>query len=345
VVPQVIAGKKKIKLNWNSQDFSGVTFNLCFAPEEFADGGEGNCQSLKGGVFKAKVTAPLVIPQLIQDISYWFQLEARYTDGRRTLSEAVVGTPFGGLNDSGVDWCTDYNHDRTGTRAERMKRCEDLATSFPGQDAVYGRDAAAFARKLTKIGSGSAGFDFTKMCRNGEVAGEGKCPPNPVPGSGKNNWACTRDNTTGLLWEVKTASGLRGKDNTYTWFKQDASVNGGADGLKNGGRCEGSDCDTKSYVEAVNASGLCGVSDWRIPTKRELLSIVDNARFNPAIDKRYFPNSQSSHYWSSLPSADQDNSAWQVYFRFGEASPDKKSQGNLVRLVHGRTVTFGRENP
>ncbi len=234
---------------------------------------------------------------------------------------------------------------RTGTRLKKSQRCKKLAATYPGQDAVYGRDAAARVRKLAKIGIGSAGFDFTKMCRSGQVAGEGKCPPNPIPGNGFDNWACTRDNVTGLLWEVKMGSGLRNQENTYTWFNPDASVNGGEEGLKNGGSCEGSDCDTQSYVEAINALGLCGVSDWRLPTKRELLSIVDNGSLNPAIDTRFFPNTLSSHYWSSLPSADQNNSAWQVYFRFGEASPEEKSQRNPIRLVNGRTVTFGLDNP
>jgi hypothetical protein len=258
-----------------------------------------------------------------------------------------MGTPFGGLNDSGIDWCADDNTNRAreGTRTEKSGSCSAISATHPGQDAVSGRDAAARDRKLTKTGSGSAGFDFTKLCRSGEAAGEGKCPPNPIPGSGFDNWACTRDNTTGLLWEVKTDSGLRSHENTYTWFNPDAAVNGGAPGMKNDGKCEGSACDTKSYIQAINDLGLCGASDWRLPTKRELLSIVDNGRLNPAIDINFFPKTSSSHYWTSLPSADQKNSAWQVYFQFGEASPEEKSQRNRVRLVRGRTVTFGLDNP
>jgi hypothetical protein len=345
VILKTTAGKNKIKLNWNSQDFSEATFNLCQAREEIPRDGFGNCQALKGGVFKKQVTDPLIVSQPAHDIPHWFQLEASYASGRQTLSEVVIGMSFGGLNDTGIDWCTDGSRERAGTRAEKSKSCAAFAATHPGQDAVYGRDAAARTRKLSKTGTGSAGFDFTRVCRSGEAAGEGKCPPNPVPGSSFDNWACTRDNATGLLWEIKMDSGLRGKNNSYTWFNPEATVNGGEAGLKNGGSCVDIACDTQAYVQAINDLGLCGVSDWRLPTKRELLSIVDNGLLNPAIDSRFFPNTLSSNYWSSLPSADQNNSAWQVYFRFGEASPNKKSQRNHLRLVRGRTITFGLDNP
>jgi hypothetical protein len=150
---------------------------------------------------------------------------------------------------------------------------------------------------------------------------------------------------TGLIWEVKSARGLRGKDNTYTWNNTKTTKKDGASGVKNGGKCEGSDCDTLAYVQAVNEQRLCGANDWRLPTKRELLSIVDNSRFKPAVDTRYFPNTLPASYWSSSTYPDQENLAWQVYFLYGEAYPIEKKLSNPVRLVHGRTVTFGLNNP
>jgi hypothetical protein len=76
-----------------------------------------------------------------------------------------------------------------------------------------------------------------------------------------------------------------------------------------------------------------------------LLSIVDNSRFKPAVDTRYFPNTLPASYWSSSTYPDQENLAWQVYFLYGEAYPIEKKLSNPVRLVHGRTVTFGLNNP
>jgi hypothetical protein len=198
---------------------------------------------------------------------------------------------------------------------------------------------------LKKSGTGSAGFDFTKLCRNGDAAGEGKCPPNPLPGTGRTHWGCNRDNVTGLIWEVKTDSGLHNRNNTYSWFNPDKTVNGGDPGRQNGGSCTGSSCDTQAFVKEINTQSLCGFDDWRLPTRRELLSIVDNGKFDPAMDIRIFPNTSANYYWSSSPYADQEKMAWQVNFLFGEADPKEKSQANLVRLVRGWTATFGLNNP
>ena len=153
------------------------------------------------------------------------------------------------------------------------------------------------------------------------------------PRDGPENWACTLDNLTGLMWEMKAAGGLRGKDNTYSWNNPNAAVNGGAPGTQNGGKCQGSSCDTKAYVQAVNELKLCGAGDWRLPTRKELLSIVNNGRLNPAIDIGFFPNTPAAYFWTASPYADQANLAWSVFFRYGEVYPVEKSQANQVRLV------------
>ena len=343
VILQTDAGLRKIRLDWNKEDFSGVTFNLCRAEEAIPAGSFQRCKELKGGVLTPKVTAPLSASPVVNDVPYWFQLEASYANGRQTLSKVVTAMAYGGLNDTGIDFSSD--DDTNYFKKNDSEKFKALAAAFPGQDAVQGRDAAAKAHRLKKSGTGPAGFDFTKLCRSGEAAGEGKCPPNPQPGNGRNNWGCIRDNVTGLTWEIKTEDGLQGQDNTYSWYNPTGSVNGGGAGVQNGGKCTGSACDTLSYVNAVREVGLCGYSDWRLPTRRELLSIVDNSRYKPAVNNRYFPHATSSHYWSSLPYPDQGESAWQVYFLYGEASSANKSQKNYVRLVRGRTGTFGLDNP
>jgi hypothetical protein len=348
VVLQATPGIREIKLDWNSQDFPDeVTFNLCLAQDDISSTGFGGCKDLKGGALEAKVTSPLIVAKLTNDISYWFQVETSYASGRKTLSEVVMARPFGGLNDTGIDWCADdiSNYYTDGTRAEKTRGCKVISATHPDQDALYGRDADARDRILTKIGGGSAGFDFTKVCMSGESAGKGECPPNPSLGSGTNDWACTIDNVTGLVWEVKTTSGLRSQDNSYTWYNPDGSKNGGAAGQQNGGSCKESDCDTQAFVQAINVLGLCGASDWRLPTRKELLSILNNNLFNPAIDTDYFPNTTAEYFWSSSPFSEDETSAWQVYLKYGEANTSKKDQGNRVRLVRGRTVTFGFDNP
>jgi len=277
--------------------------------------------------------SPTTIGKLANETPYWLQLEVVHPNGQRSYSKVVTATPMGGLNDTGIDWCDTFNLQTEGMRQEKAAHCTALAATHPGQDAQHGRDAAASARKLTKTGRGQAGFDFTKVCANGEVAGEGQCPPNPSLGKGANEWACTLDNVTGLMWEIKTTSGLRSQNSTYTWYNPDSSTNGGEAGFQKGGSCSGSDCNTHAFVKAVNAAGLCGAKDWRLPTRKELLSIVDNGRVKPAIDAGLFPNTPAAYYWTSSSYADQTSSAWQIYFLYGEAYVNGKNQAGQVRLV------------
>ncbi len=347
VILQVTPGRSKVELAWNGSDFSKVTFNLCAAREKIPDGGFARCAELRDGSELAGIEAGHEVSELINDSPYWFQLEARYASGRKTLSEVVKAIPFGGLNDTGIDWCADLkkNHRADSSRPEKERSCKALSRIFPGQDGLLGRDAAARVRKLPKQGSGTAGFDFAKYCRSGELAGEKKCPPNPQPGSGYDEWSCTLDNVTGLTWEIKTDSGLRASNKSYLWYLPDDRVNGGDAGQKSGVTCEMGACDTATYIEAVNRRGLCGYRDWRLPTRRELLSIVDNGRIDPAIDTRYFPNSVADYYWTSSSYQDQPGLAWQVYFFYGESKLGEKNLPRPVRLVRGKTITFGQDNP
>ncbi|MBT3488191.1 MAG: DUF1566 domain-containing protein, partial [Gammaproteobacteria bacterium] len=85
----------------------------------------------------------------------------------------------------------------------------------------------------------------------------------------------------------------------------------------------------------VNAAGLCGASDWYLPEREQLRTIVDYSRYNPSINQGYFPNTKSSFYWSSSPSAHYSASAWYVNFNDGLDGRDGKSTYKDVRLVRG----------
>ncbi len=235
-----------------------------------------------------------------------------------TLSFKLPTAP---LNDTGITRC--------GIADNNDLDCAQAG--FPGQDAEFGRDVTD-----NDDSDGHAGFSFTKICNSGEVAGEGSCPAAPSLGSGVNRWGCTRDNVTGLMWEVKTNDGgLRDKDNTYTWYNSDSNTNGGNVGTENGGTCpDAGSCDTEKYVASVNASGLCGYNDWLMPSALELMSIVNYARYSRAIDTIYFPNTGNVTYWSSSPYPSKSiEAAWGIYFYGGDLSSYTKSADRYVRLV------------
>ena len=61
---------------------------------------------------------------------------------------------------------------------------------------------------------------------------------------------------------------------------------------------------------------LGGSTDWRLPDKKELVSIVDVTRWHPAIDP-VFTGTKSSWYWSSSTYASLTYDAWFVCFYSG----------------------------
>jgi hypothetical protein len=84
-------------------------------------------------------------------------------------------------------------------------------------------------------------------------------------------------------------------------------------------------------IEYCEALSLGGYSDWRLPNRNELQSIVDISRYNPAI-KEGFENTESDGYWSSSSYASDSNSAWKVNFDNGDTDYYRKSY-DFVRCV------------
>ncbi len=110
------------------------------------------------------------------------------------------------------------------------------------------------------------------------------------------------DNSTGLMWQ-KAAP-----ENKINWK------------------------EALAYCEALK---LGGHTDWRLPTIKELRSIVDYAKYHPAIDKIVFPNTQSSFYWSGTTNASSTDTdkAWSVNFNYGYDDDNNKSSDHHVRAV------------
>lgn len=80
---------------------------------------------------------------------------------------------------------------------------------------------------------------------------------------------------------------------------------------------------------------FAGHEDWRLPNIKELMSIVDYDRINPAIDPIFFPNTKSSYYWSSTTLADLVNVRWRVWFHYATVSNTSGSSAHYVRAVRG----------
>ncbi len=78
---------------------------------------------------------------------------------------------------------------------------------------------------------------------------------------------------------------------------------------------------------------LAGHRDWRVPSRVELVSILDVSVTQPSISSAAFPMTPSDWFWTSSPAADDPGSAWYVYFYFGYPKTDLRSNLFKTRCV------------
>ncbi len=222
---------------------------------------------------------------------------------RQVIAGNNAGATFSVWPDTGQTKCYD---NRTAIT------CPAAGKPFYGQDAQY----QGTKRSFTKLGAGGVEIPDTATFADG--------------------WIMTRDNFTGLIWDVKrNKDGTKNyndphdADNTYTWCDRDPATNGGGNGTCRDGN------NTEDFIAALNQEHFGGFSDWRIPTVKELATLVDTSipYPGPTIDTAYFPNTMSSFYWSSTTYAGYTSFAWGVGFYIGYIYYLYKGHDYYVRAV------------
>lgn len=75
--------------------------------------------------------------------------------------------------------------------------------------------------------------------------------------------------------------------------------------------------------------------DWRLPNSNELISLVNDLAYNPAINTA-FTNTISDNYWSSTTSVNDTTRTWYVDFNDGRQTEDRKDGDGYVRCIRDR---------
>ena len=162
--------------------------------------------------------------------------------------------------------------------------------------------------------------DFVKLSSEGEILD-----------FESSNWSCVLDQKTSLIWEVKgETEGVQYTMNTYTWFDGDT---GRKNNMYSKNCYWGEGCNTQSFVDDINEAQLCTYTNWRLPTRDELKTIINYYGDDILIDLDFFPNTQKETYWTSMTAKDNRSLAYEIPFFFGGSIVREKSLDTYIRLV------------
>jgi hypothetical protein len=110
------------------------------------------------------------------------------------------------------------------------------------------------------------------------------------------------DNVTHLMWQKDVSA------STYNW------------------------ADAKSHCAALE---LAGFKDWRLPSRIELVSLIDFTIANPGptIDAVAFPSASNATFWTASARSLYTDEAWYIQFTNGFAFYDTMDVAHAARCV------------
>lgn len=115
---------------------------------------------------------------------------------------------------------------------------------------------------------------------------------------------------TGLMWaqcsEGTSGSSCSGNGTLYNW---------------------------RSALLKAESSSRSGYTDWRLPSIKELLTLVENSCLSPAINGSIFPGTKNSNYWSSSTYSSNQTNVWVLNFAEGSRTNKPKDDAYFIRLV------------
>ena len=91
--------------------------------------------------------------------------------------------------------------------------------------------------------------------------------------------------------------------------------------------------EAQEYVAALNDIKYLGKTNWRLPHREELRSIVLYDDAQPAINRTMFQDAKADFYWSGTGNKNDADLAWGVYFGYGCSICYPKTRRAYVRTV------------
>lgn len=137
------------------------------------------------------------------------------------------------------------------------------------------------------------------------------------------------DDNTGLMWEIKDGddgvvdwTNPHDVDNQYSWSATGVEFDGTA---------------KTWFLDVLNDELFAGYDDWRLPTGKELQSLVDYSvpYPGPCVAEGLPGATAAAIYWSSTFDALGDGLAWNVYFPRGNVTGHYVGSQYRVRAMRG----------
>lgn len=129
-------------------------------------------------------------------------------------------------------------------------------------------------------------------------------------------------------------------DNRFT-LNGDGTLNDQRTGLMWSVGLQGGAVAHPAAQALADASTLAGHGDWRLPTRKELLAIVESGCARPALNTSRFTAGSISVVWSS--SAGPGPNFWFVDFTYGGDGIEHRDTPKGVRLVRSIAGTLFRD--
>lgn len=96
------------------------------------------------------------------------------------------------------------------------------------------------------------------------------------------------------------------------------------------------------FIRKLNRSEHCGIKNWRLPSRKELYTLISYQHINPALPEGHpFMDVFPGYYWTASPCNRLSDQAWYIHLGGGRIYRGMKYGSYLVWPVAG----FYEENP